>query len=604
MAAQTIPRPKCLTTLLILSLLIQSSVVGIAEEKSSGVDSDEDGIDDELDDCPFIAGNSTQPPNVGCPDRDDDGYSDIDDSHPDDPRQHVDSDGDGYGDNSSAPNGDAFINDSSQWRDSDGDGYGDNQTGNLSDAFIDEPTQWNDQDGDGYGDNEEGINPDDCPSTAGNSTHDRLGCHDSDGDRWSDENDAFSDDWSQWNDTDGDGFGDNWANPIWNTSRLLHWPGEFVPGANLPDQSPLDYDDDRFEDAGLELSITPFDDCPDIPGTSISDRFGCSDVDNDGFSNEGDAFPTESTQWNDTDGDGYGDNQEGAQPDGCPTIEGGSSHDRLGCLDNDGDGWSDPSDPQTDYPWNESQGADLFPADRTRWNRSHLIVETIGTVVSDSGEGGVVFGMGMGSLITMVVAFFFGYVIWRARDDYDDESDEIDVHDSPIEPEHAPVEESPEELDDGDEGGALDQGHEVLDSVEEATQILDKTTEPSTDKEDADKREKLENAFDSLPVESEPLRDDPPDEHDEADEPLLENEETEEVTDSDGEDAAGDENVIRCSKDCRCEMQEVPLELEQLALLAPEVAEEKEVYWNHVEKVWRIEDILLELKEVNEELEY
>jgi hypothetical protein len=231
-------------------------------------------------------------------------------------------------------------------------------------------------------------------------------------------------------------------------------------------------------------------------------------------------------------------------------------------------------------------------------------VETIGTVVSDSGEGGVVFGMGMGSLITMVVAFFFGYVIWRARDDYDDESDEIDVHDSPLEPEHAPVEESPEELDGGDEGGALDQGHEVLDSVEEATQILDKTTEPSTDKEDADKREKLENAFDSLPVESEPLRDDPPDEHDEADEPLLENDETEEVTDSDGEDAAGDENVIRCSKDCRCEMQEVPLVLEQLALLAPEVAEEKEVYWNHVEKVWRIEDILLDLKEVNEELEY
>ena len=39
----------------------------------------------------------------------------------------------------------------------------------------------------------------------------------------------------------------------------------------------------------------------------------------------------------------------------CET-EGTSTQDREGCLDSDGDGWSDP-----DGNWNESMGADAFP---------------------------------------------------------------------------------------------------------------------------------------------------------------------------------------------------------------------------------------------------
>ena len=35
---------------------------------------------------------------------------------------------------------------------------------------------------------------------------------------------------------------------------------------------------------------------------------GCPDQDGDGFADIEDAFPTESTQWNDDDDDGYGDN--------------------------------------------------------------------------------------------------------------------------------------------------------------------------------------------------------------------------------------------------------------------------------------------------------
>ena len=46
---------------------------------------------------------------------------------------------------------------------------------------------------------------------------------------------------------------------------------------------------------------------------------------------------------------------QGDEGPGCE-IEGGSTQDRVGCLDSDGDGWSDP-----DSLWNETQGADAFP---------------------------------------------------------------------------------------------------------------------------------------------------------------------------------------------------------------------------------------------------
>jgi hypothetical protein len=38
------------------------------------------------------------------------------------------------------------------------------------------------------------------------------------------------------------------------------------------------------------------DDCPEIPGTSHKDLIGCLDSDGDGWSDEGDAFPMDSTR--------------------------------------------------------------------------------------------------------------------------------------------------------------------------------------------------------------------------------------------------------------------------------------------------------------------
>ena len=151
---------------------------------------------------------------------------------PADSSQWADSDGDGYGDNSSGTNGDAFPGDGTQWADSDGDGYGDNpgnfaddcpndpgnsnQNGNYGcldsdgdgygdsdDSFPFESTQWADSDGDGYGDNPNGVRYDSCPNNAGNSTMNfKWGCPDNDGDGYANSDDALEDLAGQWQDAD------------------------------------------------------------------------------------------------------------------------------------------------------------------------------------------------------------------------------------------------------------------------------------------------------------------------------------------------------------------------------------------------------------------
>jgi len=79
---------------------------------------------------------------------------------------------------------------------------------------------------------------DDCPNVEGNSTKDRFGCKDSDGDGWSNPDlnwsinngaDVFINDKTQWKDFDKDGYGDNntiGANNIdyWPNDRLRHKP--------------------------------------------------------------------------------------------------------------------------------------------------------------------------------------------------------------------------------------------------------------------------------------------------------------------------------------------------------------------------------------------
>ena len=190
--------------------------------------------------------------------------------------------------------------------DSDGDGYSD-----QGDKFPQDPTQQLDSDQDGYGDNPDGNLGDDCPRTYGTSNRNSTyGCEDSDFDGWADYEDMYVNDSSQWKDTDGDGYGD-------------------------------------------ELNGFQGDACPKNAGSSMLDRFGCRDTDNDGWSDNGDALPENPTQWLDRDGDGYGDNdtEEATEIDLFPS-------DGTQWNDTDGDGHGD-------NPYG-TQG-DWFPSDPTRW---------------------------------------------------------------------------------------------------------------------------------------------------------------------------------------------------------------------------------------------
>ena len=247
------------------------------------IDNDGDGVVDSLDEFP--ADSSQQY------DSDGDGYGDNKDGtngdqFPDNSEQHADSDGDGYGDNEFGEQGDLFPDNGEQWSDLDGDGYGDNSDGMMGDQFIEDPTQWNDTDGDGYGYNPLGNSPDACPDTAGFSKEDRFGCLDTDFDFYSDPDteytvadgaDALPNDGTQWRDLDGDGFGDN--------------------------PSP---------------AINP-DSCPSVAGNStkeirldgtVIDKLGCLDSDGDSFEDLTDEFPSDPTEWFDSDGDGAGSNTD------------------------------------------------------------------------------------------------------------------------------------------------------------------------------------------------------------------------------------------------------------------------------------------------------
>jgi len=307
-------------------------------DSDEDLDDDADSVDDVLDDCPTVAGNSTLG-EQGCVDQDGDGWSDLFDDCP-------------------TQAGNSTLGGKNACLDTDADGWAD-----VDDAFPTEISQWDDGDGDGFGDNPQGVAADDCPSMAGTSTEDRLGCFDADEDGYSDADtswttedgaDAFSNDPAQWSDYDEDGFGDNWANMSWD-DRNPSWPGQYHADATGQDY------------------------CPILSGTSTEGGFlGCQDSDDDGWYDAIDDLPQETTQWVDSDGDGFGENSDGEQPDACPSEFGNSTVDRFGCLDSDGDGRSDPN-----FDWSPAQGADavIFVNDPTQW------ADTDSDTFGDNAEG-------------------------------------------------------------------------------------------------------------------------------------------------------------------------------------------------------------------------
>ena len=351
-----------------------SHILSSTFELISQDDLDGDGVLNANDDCPNDTGTSTQDL-TGCPDDDGDGYSNAGDAFPNDASETLDSDGDGVGDNSDAfpsnafeqldsdgdgvgDNADAFLNDASETLDSDDDGVGDNSdafpfnafeimdsdgdgVGDNLDAFPNDPSENTDTDGDGVGDNSD-ISPNNssesidsdgdgvgdfndlCSNTIENNTVDTSGCSqiqlDVDGDGYDNTEDAFASESTQWIDSDGDGFGDNWGNSNWNDSRMSEWTGVFIAGASQPDY------------------------CPDIAGNSTADGyFGCLDANGNGIADLFEQDETNQTNETnstdntnqtelpvDTDGDGVSDLE-----DNCPGTSPNTPVDAFGCeLDN------------------------------------------------------------------------------------------------------------------------------------------------------------------------------------------------------------------------------------------------------------------------------
>ena len=147
--------------------------------------------------------------------------------------------------------------------------------------------------------------------------------------RFNQTGDAFPLDLSEWNDTDGDGVGDNSDMFPFNSSEQYDTDGDTL-GDNLEN----------------------------LIGTDPQN----SDTDSDGTNDSLDAFPLDPNEYLDTDGDGVGDNN-----DECP-------EDKRGSVDSDGDMVCDGSDrfPNNPNEWEDSDGdgygdnSDAFPDDPSK----------------------------------------------------------------------------------------------------------------------------------------------------------------------------------------------------------------------------------------------
>jgi len=250
------------------------------------------------------------------------------------------------------------------------------------DTFPLDRTQWLDSDGDWIGDNELSDRPDGCPTIWGDSEYDRLGCLDSDGDKWSDPDanwpartdcygaDAFPNDATQWCDEDNDGYGSNETGN--NADACPNEAGSStVDRVGCSDRDGDGYSNagDPFPDDSSQWADRDGDGRGDNPNGSNPDAFPddtsqWKDTDGDGYGDNpgglnGDKFNTDSTQWADTDNDGYGDNLDGVQGDVCPLKDGSSTNPvTRGCPDTDLDGFTDPEDafPDDPFQWSDVDG--------------------------------------------------------------------------------------------------------------------------------------------------------------------------------------------------------------------------------------------------------
>jgi ABC-2 type transport system ATP-binding protein len=266
-------------------------------------DDDNDGVINANDNCPSVV-NSNQE-DMDQDQRGDACDSDIDgdgifnnDETETDPRL-ADSDADGINDGSD----NCPIVSNPEQLDGDNDGIGDSCDNDLDndgvpnddDAFALDPSESKDTDQDGIGDNSDAdidndgaLNADDKfpfdVNESNDADEDGIGNNaddDDDNDGTKDSDDAFPLDASEDTDTDGDGIGNN---------------------------TDTDDDNDGTKDSNDAFPLDASEDT-DTDGDSIGNNADTDD-DNDGVNDDEDAFPLDASEDTDTDGDTIGNNAD------------------------------------------------------------------------------------------------------------------------------------------------------------------------------------------------------------------------------------------------------------------------------------------------------
>ena len=200
---------------------------------------------------------------------------------------------------------------------------------------------------------------DGCPNTPGDSTMDRLGCQDADDDGYSNGGDVFIYEPTQWNDTDGDGFGDNNGPNDYNGDDCPNEPGIMAGtnGTGCPIWDPVVEDNDADDDGVPDTT----DECADTPEGAGTNLLGCPD----------------------SDGDGVYDNE-----DTCMDTPAGTTVDATGCS-LEGDGGSD-NDQSGDSESTTSEDSDMMLYIMIAAGVVLLLVVVLGVtlVLRSSGRGG------------------------------------------------------------------------------------------------------------------------------------------------------------------------------------------------------------------------
>ena len=272
--------------------------------------------------------------------------------------------------------------------------------------------------------------------------NDRDGCKDSTEDR-DDDNDGCEDiidiyplDSKECFDTDSDGIGNNVD---------LDDDGDKVPDEN--DVFPLD---------PAAWNDTDNDGMPDQINRSVeTPLIEDIDDDGDGVNDTEDVFPLNPDEWNDLDSDGIGDNS-----DDCIGTYGTSTVDRIGCLDQDGDGVSDLNDIE---PYNSDVGLDEYDGPRKDLPKVSEDENNNTSTKSDKISNNLS-SVGI-PLVGVLSIIAIALLIRRFRDEDDDDDDDGYVNE-----EYYSIDNVEEEQEDSDRlvpdfditGEAHESGYEVL----------------------------------------------------------------------------------------------------------------------------------------------